>query len=76
MMFFFIILCFDKKFHKLNTFVKYSNSFKLSVSTHKGQLNSEWIYEVIISPKDDSQKTAYKHQKITLKELLQSLFVW
>ena len=49
----------------------------------KGQLNSEWIYEVIISPKMQTKnykdfcptkktrivakKTAYTHQKITKK---------
>ena len=58
---------------------------------NKGQLNSEWIYEVIVSPKMQTKnykdfcptkqtrivakKTAYTHQKIT-KKVLRSLFVW
>ena len=52
-----------------------------SKKTTKGQLNSEWIYEVIVSPKIQTKnykdfcptkqtrivtkKTAYTHQKIT-----------
>ena len=53
------------------------------MSEAKGHLNSEWIYEVIVSPKMQTQnykdfcptkqtrivakKTAYTHQKITKK---------
>ena len=58
--------------------------------TPKGQLNSEWIYQVIFSPKMQTKnnkdfsptkqtrivakKTAYTHQKIT-KTVLWSLFL-
>ena len=57
--------------------------FLANPSFAKGQLNSEWIYEVIISPKMQTKsykdfcptkqtriiakKTAYSHQKITKK---------
>ena len=54
----------------------------------KDQLNSEWIYEVIVSPKMQTKdfcptkqtrivakKTAYACQKI-IKKVLRSLFVW
>ena len=54
----------------------------------KDQLNSEWIYEVIVSPKMQTKdfcptkqtrivakKTASTHQKIT-KKVFQALFVW
>ena len=55
---------------------------------HKGQLNSEWIYEVNVSSKMQAKnfkdfcptkqtrivakKTAYNHQKITKKKVLRS----
>ena len=52
--------------------------FNHGVVLAKGQLNSEWIYEVIFSPKmqtknykisalPNEQKTAYTHQKIANK---------
>ena len=65
-----------------------TKAFKGKLKFVKGQLNSEWIYEVIVSPKMQAKnykdfcptkqtgivakKIAYSHQK----KVLRSLFVW